>query len=752
MASHTNPLELVNSERKKKKKNKENMLPLHRTRSDDASAVSNGTSTRSKLDVGKFSSKQLPFPMENKRRRKLRLIFTRKTTERKLFMDELKIIRKDTENKVLKNIKKSVGPSWYQVLSTRQRAALDRLEFNMKHDIISGRADGVMVILNVLNICPIPHVIDVFSSMDASKGNPMEFFAILFYTLYDHEISVKRYHYDLNQRIILSSIFYLGLPDLKRLLQSKFAWNGEKSSPPPPDKKRKQRHKSPYLWPMKAPMWFPAPPQKKKPDPLPDLGWLNAPMQQEPSIPRPTPSPPPPPPRKDTLDIDYCMQLAGYYPILGPPPKEKPIEITQPISRRRRPTKMIFKAEKKVYGLDRSICPSFKLRAKKPRYPIPTLENEQYNILGMSVVKRRAIAIVGGMIKIPIKGFIIHGGYVMFKGEFIVLNLGIKGEIPNNYLPPCTCVEALERPVFRYLNKHKCTCHHRFDFKNEGDFSREDDEEPYFQRPSSRNPHLFRTDNIYQTDQALGALYKTIHSIWDEDSLLNIPLNSIDSYDVVALAREELKRIKKENKYRKHRLPDCLGTNPKVEDYLRCSIRQFRLINIAARLPNVHMTRELKEWMRMRIFGPLTAKEKKKLNNKSTAYWAYLKYFEKEGLGVARLKLPDYLKKNIPTDYNQNKKLYERFKRFTHHFRVKIYKKHSAAGNLFWATMCHPEFPDKHFRDIYFSYMINQVNDVLLNHPHSIVETMEKVLRKQQKRTVCLAKGAADVDLGWFKQ
>ncbi|KAI5642355.1 hypothetical protein NE865_05717 [Phthorimaea operculella] len=737
-------------------------MPVHHTLSQISAKSSHETSktatpkTRSKEDVGnklvaKPSSKQLPIPMDHKRRRKMRLIFTRKTTERQLFMEELKTVRKERQKRVLKNIKKSVGPTWYQVLSTRQRAALDKLEFNIKHDLISARPYGTMSILSVLNISPLPHVVDVFESIDKSQGNPMAFFAILFYTLYDHEISAKRYYYDLNQRVILSSIFYLSLPELKRLLAMKFAWNGEKSSTlSSSHKKQKARPESPYLWKTKAPMWLPEEPQRKKPDPLPDLGWLNAPFQQEPSIPRPPPPPPPPPPKKKTLDIDYCMQLAGYYPV-PPRPKEEESTQTPPevSSRRRRPTKMILKVEKKIYGIDRSLCPTFRKTKRKPRFPESPLVNEHNLIMGIFFYRGIPRPIIGNMVRTPLKGHIIHGGHVEFQGAYVMLHLGIKDELPRKFPPPCTCMHRLEGAILEYVKKQKCKCGHRYDFKNEGDFTAEDDEEPYFLRPSSRNPYQFRMENIFQRDREIAALQKEIHTIWDEDSLLGIAPMSIDSHDVVALAREDLKRRKKESKYKRLRDPDCLGSHPKVEDYLRCSVRQFRLINIAARLPDIHKTRELKEWMRMRLYGPLSDKDKRKLNKRSTTDWAYLKYFENEGLGVARIKLPDYLKKNIMTNWQEKDKLIEKFKKFTHKFRVKIYKKNYSVGNLYWATMCQPEFPDKHFRDIYFSYMISQVNDVNLSHPYSIVESMNRKLRIQERRIVCVPKGAADVDKAW---
>ncbi|XP_022825436.1 uncharacterized protein LOC111355645 [Spodoptera litura] len=183
----------------------------------------------------------------------------------------------------------------------------------------------------------------------------------------------------------------------------------------------------------------------------------------------------------------------------------------------------------------------------------------------------------------------------------------------------------------------------------------------------------------------------------------------------------------------------CLGLNPKPQDYLKCALRHMRQINVAARLPDLHLVPELKEWMRRRLYGSLTVEEKKEYLRKSTTYWRMFTTLSGKGFGhVATPKEPMYLGH---TTWYHKQTLNDNFKHFTHRYKLSMFRSHAYVTNLLWRTMYQAEFPDKNFREIYFSYLYGRLEDLQLIHPYCARESEERKLIIARKRYICLPAG-----------
>ncbi|KAH9645814.1 hypothetical protein HF086_012541 [Spodoptera exigua] len=183
----------------------------------------------------------------------------------------------------------------------------------------------------------------------------------------------------------------------------------------------------------------------------------------------------------------------------------------------------------------------------------------------------------------------------------------------------------------------------------------------------------------------------------------------------------------------------CLGLNPKPQDYLKCALRQMRKMNVAARLPDLHLVPELKEWMRRRLYGSLTVQEKKEYLRKSTTYWRMFTTLAEKGFGhVATPKEPMYLGH---TTWYHKQNLNDNFRHYTQRYKLSMFRSHAYVTNLLWRTMYQAEFPDKNFREIYFSYLFSRIEDLQLIHPYCSRESEERKLLMAKKRYICLPAG-----------
>lgn len=669
--------------------------------------------------------------IDDPRRRHVRVVFTRKMEERKLFMEELKHRRDQQGKSMFRNIRKKIGPRWYQALSNDQRISLDTLKRGMYQDMLEARPVRSEKIMKVLGLYPSPSRIDLLSAMYYGKNDPKEMLAQLFQMLYGFHFSSKRDSYTLNQRLILSAIFYLGLDNLIMLLRERY--KAPPTTPTPPVKKMKPPPipESPYLQPLKAVVrWSPKTFKPRSVRPLPlDLGDLNEPYEEEPIVPKPPPPPPPPPPPKKRLPQSYCDKLAGYRKIEAY--REQSAFSSQNLtkdlgsrSRRIRASKLMFSEGKKTYGIGLHVA-SHKERRKKPKLPRTTQDNAQFNIKGVYVVNGRPRYVLEAIVIIAPDGEFIHGGLAIVNGVYLTIHKGYTAYPPPPPPPPCDCLEKWTEPAFKHVKMTKCYCGHYYDYGNEGEF---DISEPqFFVRPTVTGaPMRFDYNLIYETDPKALTIEREVKKVWDTDSVL-----WVDDGITPNPKEKRRKKIKKSSK-------TCLGEKPTISSYLKCALRYMRHVNNAARLPDVHLTQELQEWMRRRIYGPYTPEQKKRLLLKTLYQWAFLKSFPEH---VTLKKNPELAGE---TTWKFKHELRNKFKKCTMEYKIKMYRAHAYVNNLLWATMCQSQFPDKHFREIFFSYLTSCAGDLQIIHPYNAMETEERRNELIKRRYACPVREALD--------
>lgn len=683
-------------------------------------------------------------------RRRLQVLYARQTREKQIFLSDLKEYRQSKDKELFNSIIYEIGPKWYQALSVPQRTSLDTLELSIYQDLLEGRPVRCTVIMHKLGLVPLPSYSELMSCVILGRNDPKEMLAQLYYSTYGYPINGKRISYCLNARLMLSAILYLGLDNLIFLLEKTFAPD-KSAGEPAPKPKRKPRVKlpSPYLAKMVAVCYEPPRVRRKPPPPLPDLTVLNKPYEEEPVIPKPTPPPPPPPPPKKRLEISYCEKLAGINTIK--PHVPSPINLT-PVKKSNRPrasrTHVMQGVTKKKYGM--CIDLHKKKHRKKLMAPTTGLWNAQYTINGVFQIHGKTCFILGNVTILPALGELIHGGYASVEGQCINIHCGIRGVAPELMPDPCDCVKQWQDAIFQYIKDTKCDCGHYFDFGNEGHFSQE--ELPYFTKPTGHAPFKFNYDTIYDLDSQKLYVEKEFKRIWETDSMLRVD----DSYAIKLLekkkkkkkaekeskkeARKELKKADGDDddvsKLRNDASQTCLGMQPKITDYLKCALQLMRKVNVAARLPDLHLVPELKEWMRLRLYGKLTATERKEYMRKSTTYWSMLRTLANQGFGhVSPPKEPIF---GLPTTWRHKQSLIDRFRQYTDSYKLTMFRSHAYVINMLWSTMFQAEFPDKKFREIYFSYLFSTVQDIQFLHPYSVKETAARKSILSKKRYVCL--------------
>lgn len=616
-----------------------------------------------------------------------------------------------------------IGPTWLQALSVPQRNALDALEFSIYQDILEGRPVRTANIMCQLGLYPRPNHIDLLNCVYLGRKDPKEMLAQLFLMTYGHTIDGKKLSYCLNARLMLSGILYLGLSNLLELLEKRFTSEAEKTAPKPKTKRQnKETLKSPYLQDMVAVLYLPP---KRKPfqvAPLPNLDDLNEPYEEDPIIPKPPPPPPPPPPPKKRLPRAYCDKLAG---IMNIEPHSSVTAIAvKTITRRSklqklRGSKMCVEV-KKTYGISVT-RPKKGTRRRKLVAPSTGLWNAQYTINGVCKVNGKTVFSLGNVSILPPDGDLINGGYSCIGGQYINIHCGFRARPPPPKPDPCDCVKRWQETVFKYVKENKCGCGHRYDYGNEGVFAPE--ELPFFEKCTKFTPYKFNYDTIYNLDEKHLYIEKEFKRIWDTESALHVG-------DGTALEKKDKKKKKV-----KRDSTTCLGQNPKPEDYLKCALRHMRRINIAAKLPDIHLVPELKEWMRRRIYGPFTRYERKEMLRKSITFWQTFLTLAQKGFGhVSPKKDPAFAGH---TTWVHKQKLNDKFRKFTENYKLELYRSYAHVTNLLWPTMCQAEFPDKKFREIYFSYLFSRKEDLQLMHPYNSKEAMERKFTIAKKRYCC---------------
>lgn len=677
--------------------------------------------------MGQTKTEVLSHEMQSQRR--MQLVYTRKTQERRIFMEDLSDYRKRNDKAVLKEIKKSMGTRWYQVLSVPQTVALDTLEFCMYQDLLEGRPNRTQRIMTQLGIFPRPNADDLMYCIYCGRDDPKVMFSELFLIRYDHAYDIKRTKYDLNARLILTSIYYLGLPQLLKLLREQFQPD-QPELPSKPKMKRKPGPPlpSPYLQKMIAICYEPKQWVRKPPPPLPNLDALNEPVDETPPVPKPPPPPPPPPPPKKRLPRAYCDKLAG----LTPRPPEPYYCPTTGISRNTFASKRslavsvarkneFMKEEKKVYGIGNTRLAS-RGKRRKPKPPSTGLWNSQYTICGVFKVRGKSVFILGSVAILPVAGDIIHGGHALVLGDNVNIYRGVRGQPPSTKSGSCDCVKTWAEQAFNYLKQSKCYCGHHYDFYNEGVFPPE--ELPFFEKPTRHGPFQIKYDNIYDIDPKSIQVGKEFKRLWDTDSTLLV---------------EDPNKKKPPPKKKKRTSKTCLGMNPKIRDYLKCALVRLQRINMAARLPDIYMAPELVAWMYRRLHGPYTRQQKKRMLLKSNVYWVRFSRFASEQ--IPHVPLPIIPKFKGTTTWNYKQALTDSFRKFTFQHRLKLFRAHAEYCNMMWPSMFQAQLPDKKFREIYFSYLFGTVDDLTLLHPYNTIEAEMNYAKYISKPYRCIPAG-----------
>ncbi|XP_032511699.2 uncharacterized protein LOC116766126 [Danaus plexippus] len=664
---------------------------------------------------------------EERAERQLQVVYARQTRERQIFMQDLRDLRRRHEKNVLKTVKKLIGPIWLQALSVPQRNALDTLEFSIYQDLLEGIPVRTANVMRLLGLYPRPKTDDLMSCIYLGRKDPKEMLAQLFLLTYGHPIESKRSSYCLNARLMLSGILYLGLNNLLKLLKIKFRPEAvDKPKETKPKRKPPEQLKSPYLQDMIAVLYLPPKRKPFQPAPLPNLDDLNEPYEEDPPVPKPPPPPPPPPPPKKRLPRSYCDKLAGFMKI-EPDTSVSAVAVKTVTHRsqihKSRGSKMCVEV-KKTYGISMA-PPSKGKRRKKLVSPKTGLWNAQYMINGVYRIHGKTVYVLGNVSILPPHGDLINGGYRLIDGEYINIHCGFRGRPPPPKPDPCDCLKKWQDTAFKYVKETKCTCGHYYDYGNEGTFPLS--ELPYFQKPTKFAPFKFNYETIYNMDQKHLYVQKEFKRIWETDSALCVG-------DSAAL-----EKTNKKKKKAKRSSVTCLGDNPKPEDYLKCALRHMRRINIAAKLPDIHLVPELREWMRWRIYGPYSRFEKEEILRRSIAYWQTFLTLAKKGFGHVAPKKDTRFAGHTNWVYKQE--LNDKFRKFAQQYKLELFRSYAYITNLLWPTMCQAQFPDKKFREIYFSYLFSRIEEVQLMHPYSSREAIERKLVIGKRRYTCLPDG-----------
>ncbi|XP_053601334.1 uncharacterized protein LOC128670017 [Plodia interpunctella] len=665
--------------------------------------------------------------VEERTQRRLEIVFARQVREKQTFMDDLKQYRKQRDRQIFRSIKREVGPTWYHALSVPQRDALDTLEAGIYQDLLEGRPVRTSRILKIIGILPRPTANDLMTCVYMGRHDPKEMFAYLFLLTYGHSIDGKKFSYELTAKLMLSSILYLGLNNLISLLRARFRpVVKEKPKPVKPKKKPQETLASPYLQKMVAVLYEPPRRKPSRPAPLPNLDDLNEPFEEEPPIPKPPalPAPPPPPPKR--LPRSYCDKLAGFSriePYSSVTATTTLKTITQSKSKLRG-SKLSLTEVKKSYGMGMAGNKKGG-RRKKPVAPSTGMWNAQYTISGVSYIHGKSVFILSTVSILPSLGYLIHGGYRYLNGEYINIHCGFCAKPPPPKPDPCDCLKKWNNSVIEYVKNTKCYCDHNFDYGNEGTFPPE--ELPYFQKPTRHIPYQFNYQTIFNTHDKQLFVEKEFKKVWDTESLLHVNDDTV--------ADKKVKKTKKA----KRSSTTCLGENPKPEDYLRCALRLMRRVNVAARLPDIHLAPELREWMRKRIYGPYTQSERQEKIRTSSVYWQLLDAMATKGFG--HISPPQDPRYAGHTNWSFKQKLNEKFRLFMKRYRLALFRSQAKLSNLMWATMFQAAFPDKKFREIFFSYLYARMEDLMLMHPYSRREAQERKDVLRNNRYCCIPDG-----------
>lgn len=672
---------------------------------------------------------------EHRHHHRMQLVYTRQMRERRVYMEELKEIRDYKEKQVMKTIIQSIGPKWYQALSCSQRMALDNLEFSIYQDLLEDRPRQTMKVMKDFGIYPKPSLSDLMHCVSKGRNDPKEMLARLFVINYGYEFDNKKYSYCFNARLILTGIFYLGLDNLIKLLKERFSPD---ETPPKSNSKIKRKLspplESPYLEKMVAALYEGHVRKPYSPPPLPNLDEMNnEPYEEDPPAPKPPPPPPPPPPPKKRIPISYCDKLAGLPERIHPHIEVKPTNtenkkkhsLTRSNSRRLRTLRNT--ETKKKYGMAGLTCKKIK-RQKRPSVPSTGMLNAQYTIKGVNIVRGRAVYVLDSVSILPPDGDMIHGGYAVVHGTYVPIHCGFRGHTPPPPAESCDCLKRWQKAAIAYADNTKCYCNHFYDFGNEGSFP--PDELPFFEKPTRTAPYAFNHNTIFDLDEKSLHINKEFKRIWETDSMLQ-------EDSVIDEGKEKKKKKRRAS-------TTCLSANPKPQDYLLCALRLMKRQNIAARLPDIHKAPELNEWMRYRLFGPLTPEQRSDTLVKSNKYWTFFKALDSRSFGhVGPPFDPQF---NNVTTWRYKQKLNDRFRKYVDNYRLRLFRSYAYVNNLMWPSMCQDKFPDKKFREIFFSYMYGRVEDLSLIHPYNKKETTDRALIISKHRYCCPPAGIENIE------
>lgn len=675
-------------------------------------------------------------------RRRTQAIYTTETIRKQCFMEDLNLFRIRKKKKLVKKF--IIEPNWYQVLSENQRKALKLLDSCIYEDIIEGRPIRTKSLLQYIGIHDLPKRDVLMTCVYLGKRDSKVLLAQVFLNTYNHTFDQKRDKYDLKGKTIMSSILYLGLDHIIQMLRERLRPPikteesieniQEPKRPPQRTRQKKIVAKqssaivSPYLQKPPPAVMYSVPAKKKfKPQPLPAIEDLEVEPEVEEEVQEEQAPVFIPPPRKTEpaptlgrrkrggkikVSPSMCDEIAGIYRI-QPYKSAESILPSRQVKLKKKIGKSGFstgKPKKSQKRMSKKVTP-----LKSDRW------NKQYLISGIVVIRGQSVYVIGGMIELPPLGDIMTSGGVRIEtGEVISIIEGIRAYPIPIEPEKCDCMEKWNTVVFNYLKSHKCTCGHFYDFGH-GEEEFPEDITPFFVKPTKYRPYYFNYDHIFELDERRLLVTNEFDRFYRNDSLLNLDAK-----------KKKPKKTKNEGKALKGYL-----------EYLRVALQTLRKYDVAAKLPELYLVPELRAWMRVRVKGPLTRKDKYRITRKSDVLsQLFHKIYTLSFFGHVNPSLKsDFLH---PTTWRYAPNVKKSFGKYVHSYRKKMFQVQMDLLNRFWATLYQAEWPDKTFRQIFFSYGIASMGDVLVVNPYDPKAAVERQTIIYSKGYKCPIKGNAD--------
>ncbi|XP_053609747.1 uncharacterized protein LOC128674837 isoform X2 [Plodia interpunctella] len=309
-----------------------------------------------------------------------------------------------------------------------------------------------------------------------------------------------------------------------------------------------------------------------------------------------------------------------------------------------------------------------KIKAKQ-KYKAP-YKNIQYQVGGVSFSGGKPNYVLSSVGMLTTGYIPINAGIVCIGNENVTTLHGywmFPKTVISKCDDKCDCLRKWEQPVMEYLQKSKCRCGHLYDYYHEGK-----PDEIYIKPPTEHGPFTIDKSKIYQMDPM-------------EDFIKDTVRDAVKSADDSAF------------------LADLSNT-----------------ALIIPHLPDACLLNNLQEWVRKRVFGPLTQKEHNQMKLQSLRRWLDLKHMDfraRAGMMPFTLTELDHM------DWSYRNQVQVLFLNLLEDFTVRNQLKQVEQARLWWPTMKYDAYPNKSFRDVFFTYMPSRLKDTFMVNPYSSENT-----------------------------